>query len=211
MSSVSSTRVYLEVGAKRVFACALDWPGWCRSARGEEAALQTLLDYAPRYAAVAGPAFSATELVVVGRVPGNATTDFGAPDIRGRWDDEPLPPDEAARLTGLLEASWEALDAAIATAPPELRKGPRGGGRDRDAVADHVRESERSYGRTIGVRLPPRTPWPEQRAALAAALRAGAPAGSWPARYAVRRLAWHVLDHAWEIEDRADASGSARG
>ena len=24
----------------------------------------------------------------------------------------------------------------------------------------------------------------------------------WPARYFVRRLAWHILDHAWEIEDR---------
>jgi hypothetical protein len=24
----------------------------------------------------------------------------------------------------------------------------------------------------------------------------------WPARYYVRRAAWHVLDHAWEIEDR---------
>ena len=25
----------------------------------------------------------------------------------------------------------------------------------------------------------------------------------WSPRYAVRRAAWHVLDHAWEIEDRA--------
>jgi hypothetical protein len=25
----------------------------------------------------------------------------------------------------------------------------------------------------------------------------------WPARYFVRRVAWHALDHAWEIEDRA--------
>jgi hypothetical protein len=24
----------------------------------------------------------------------------------------------------------------------------------------------------------------------------------WPPRYVVRRAAWHVLDHAWEIEDR---------
>lgn len=87
--------------------------------------------------------------------------------------------------------------------PPSLRKGPRGGGRDRDAIADHVREAERSYGRTIGVRVPPQTPWAEQRAAVLEALRAGAPGGSWPARYAVRRFAWHVLDHAWEIEDRS--------
>ena len=25
----------------------------------------------------------------------------------------------------------------------------------------------------------------------------------WPHRYAARRIAWHVLDHAWEMEDRA--------
>ncbi|HEX6036023.1 MAG TPA: hypothetical protein VFY83_16415, partial [Anaerolineales bacterium] len=24
----------------------------------------------------------------------------------------------------------------------------------------------------------------------------------WTARYFVRRTAWHILDHAWEIEDR---------
>ena len=26
--------------------------------------------------------------------------------------------------------------------------------------------------------------------------------GKWPPRYAARRIAWHALDHAWEIEDR---------
>lgn len=25
----------------------------------------------------------------------------------------------------------------------------------------------------------------------------------WPPRYAARRIAWHVLDHAWQIEDRS--------
>jgi hypothetical protein len=25
----------------------------------------------------------------------------------------------------------------------------------------------------------------------------------WPARYAVRRIVWHVLDHLWEMQDRA--------
>jgi hypothetical protein len=25
----------------------------------------------------------------------------------------------------------------------------------------------------------------------------------WTPRYFVRRVAWHVLDHAWEVEDRA--------
>lgn len=26
----------------------------------------------------------------------------------------------------------------------------------------------------------------------------------WNPRYAVRRSAWHALDHAWEIEDRSE-------
>jgi hypothetical protein len=140
---------------------------------------------------------------VIGRVPGDATTDFGAPGRPGEWDDEPLSAAEADRLAGLLERCWQAFDAVVAGAPAELRKGPRGGGRDRDRVVEHVREAERAYARKLGVRLPPRTPWPAQRAALLAALRAGAPDGSWSARYALRRIGWHVLDHAWEIEDRS--------
>jgi hypothetical protein len=188
-----------------VFASALDWPGWCRRGRGgEQAALDMLLDYAGRYAAVAGPGFAPGEVHVVGQVPGNSITDFGAPDVRGPWDDEPLGPDEAARLTGLLEASWRYLDQVAAGAPEMLRKGPRGGGRDRDEVLDHVRGAERSVSCSkAGIRVPPRTAWDEQRAALAAALRAGAPGGKWPARYLLRRSAWHVLDHAWEIEDKS--------
>ena len=30
-----------------------------------------------------------------------------------------------------------------------------------------------------------------------------APGKRWPPRYAARRIAWHALDHAWEIEDRS--------
>jgi hypothetical protein len=46
-------------------------------------------------------------------------------------------------------------------------------------------------------------PWDQQRAALAGALRAGAPGAAWQARYVIRRCAWHALDHAWEIEDKS--------
>ena len=77
-------RVGLEIGPRWVFASALDWPGWCRRGRGEQAALDTLLDYADRYATVAGPGFAPGELQVVGQVPGSKITDFGAPDARGR-------------------------------------------------------------------------------------------------------------------------------
>src|SRR5205807_6510373 len=78
--------VYLEQGPKRTFACALDWPGWCRVARGDDAALEMLAGYAPRYGKVAARAGSTlqvprvADLEVVERVPGTLTTDFGAPD-----------------------------------------------------------------------------------------------------------------------------------
>jgi hypothetical protein len=191
------------VGRTWVFAVALDWPGWCRRGKDEEAAIDALLEYADRYAAVAGPDFAPGEPSVIGRLPGSATTDFGAPDARGPWDDEPLDAATADRHTGLLEASWRAFDQVVAASPAALRRGPRGGGRDRDAIADHVREAERAYGRKIGVRVPPRTPWEDQRVALATSLRDGTAGGPWPAQYALRRLAWHVLDHAWEIRDKS--------
>ena len=44
--------VYLEVGKKRTFAGAVDWPGWCRSGRSDEDAIAALLASAPRYAQV---------------------------------------------------------------------------------------------------------------------------------------------------------------
>jgi hypothetical protein len=28
----------------------------------------------------------------------------------------------------------------------------------------------------------------------------------WPQRYAARRIAWHALDHAWEVQDRSAPS-----
>jgi hypothetical protein len=202
-AATAPVRVALETGARWVFASAVDWPGWCRRGKGEQAALDVLRDYAGRYAAVAGPGFAPGELRVIGQVPGNRTTDFGAPGEQGPWDAEPLQAAEAARLSGLLEACWDCLDAVLATAPEELRKGPRGGGRDRDAIAAHVRDAERAFCSRAGVRVPPRTPWDQQRAALAGALRTGGTGPAWTARYALRRCAWHVLDHAWEIQDRS--------
>jgi hypothetical protein len=199
----SPVRVYLETGKTWTFACALDWPGWCRRGRGTDAALETLSAYAPRYSSIAGDGFDPGELSVIGEVRGDATTDFGAPGSPGPWEDEPVSADELERQVELLESSWRLLDAVVAGAPSELRKGPRGGGRERDAIAEHVREAERTYGRKAGLRLPPRTPWREQRAELVRALTDPTIDGPWPRTYALRRIAWHVTDHAWEIEDRS--------
>ena len=199
------TRVVLERGRTWTFACALDWPGWCRRAKtraGDEAALEELLAYADRYARVAGGAFAPGDLDVVGGLDGDATTDFGAPSVVGPWDDEPLDPTEAKRQAALLQACWDELDRVADHSPEELVKGPRGGGRDRTKMLDHVRDAERAYARKLGVELAPRTPWGEQRSAITGLVTARAGDGAWPLRYGVRRIAWHVLDHAWEMQDR---------
>ena len=125
---------------------------------------------------------------------------------------------------GLLEATWGYLDGVAATAPASLRRGPRGGGRGRAAILDHGRDAERAYSPKVGCRVPPQTPWPEQRSMLAAARRAWRTGTAWPARYVIRhgvirhgvirhgvirhgvirRCGWPVLDHAWDMEDRSE-------
>jgi hypothetical protein len=210
--------VYLEQGPKRTFACAVDWPGWCRVAGDDDAALQMLAEYAPRYARVASragvtlPVPRAVDLDVVARMPGTMTTDFGAPDVAAPSDTAPVSAAEAKRMAALLSAAWAELDGVAARSPASLRKGPRGGGRDRDAMVAHVVEAERSYARKLDVRMTA----PEWRDGGIAELRSrilaavsrpsdGRPVRErgWPVRYMVRRMAWHVLDHAWEMEDRS--------
>ncbi|MBE1593072.1 hypothetical protein ACFPOI_20660 [Nonomuraea angiospora] len=205
------TRVYLEIGPKKVFACSLDWPGWCRVAKGEEAALDLLMEYVPRYGAVAARAgldFAPGDPVVVARVQGSDITDFGAPYAVPDLDQEPLAASEAARGVALLRAAWALFDECAAVSPEDLRKGPRGGGRDLSRVVRHVEEAERAFARKVDVRHRPYKE-PGDRDAMRAELaevlsRAWEPPQTtgWPPRYALRRTAWHVVDHLWEIEDR---------
>src|SRR5690606_603201 len=130
--------VYLESGKKKVFACALEWPGWARSGRDEQSALQALLEHGPRYQQViqrAAPDFKAPEalsgLVVVERLEGGSTTDFGAPEVAPPADSRPVSESDLERFRSLLQAIWAAFDSAAAAAVgKELRKGPRGGGRE---------------------------------------------------------------------------------
>ena len=131
--SPNEIEVYLEIGKKRTFAGAMDWPGWCRSGRDENTALRALVAYGRRYAAAIGPLADGltdptdtSALDVVERLNGNATTDFGAPAIAPAADERPLDDRELERLQGLLQACWTAFDAA-AEAPSSavLRKGPR--------------------------------------------------------------------------------------
>ncbi|HXH21145.1 MAG TPA: hypothetical protein VNN10_03880, partial [Dehalococcoidia bacterium] len=146
MPATPGTAVYLEVGAKRVFAGALDWPGWCRSGRSDDAALQALLAAAHRYSRAlerAGldftPPAAVTDFVVAERLQGGAGTDFGAPEVPPAADAAPVDSGALRRLLAVLDACWRAFDAAAAGAEGrELRKGPRGGGREAPAIVRHV-------------------------------------------------------------------------
>jgi hypothetical protein len=200
---VASSRVYLEKGRNLVFAVSLDWPGWCRHAKTPDLALDALEHYRERYASIVTSTFSPGPLEVIGTVKGSATTDFGAPDARGPWDEPTLVPRELNRQIGVLKDCWNYFDAVAASAPSKMRRGPRGGGRDRDAIVDHVREAERAYCSRMGFRVVPRTPWDEQRDVVVTTLKAGGSHAKWPIAYAIRRCAWHVVDHAWEIEDKS--------
>ena len=198
---MSAIRVYLEVGSKKTFASAADWPGWCRSGKSPEAAMESLAAYAPRYAKVAKLARlelpkDATNFTVVERLKGDATTDFGAPGAEAK-EEAKKTPSELSRLASLVDACWEYLDQVRAKAPEELRKGPRGGGRDREKMYTHVVESEMGYARYIG--LPLKEP---DRDAMRKVFRKPIPDTKRSAAYIMRRTAWHALDHAWEMEDR---------
>ena len=221
-----SLAVYLEIGARRTFAGAIEWPGWCRMGRSEAAALEALLVYAPRYARVVEAAgmraATAGELDVVERLTGNATTDFGAPGAPPAADDRPLDAADLDRQSRLLMAAWQAFDITwreALEAGVELTKGPRGGGRDLPKMVEHILGAEEAYLAGLGSRHP-RVPGAkvadrmaavrETALATLAARGRGEPIPdpsqtkrSWSPRYFVRRSAWHALDHAWEIEDRS--------
>ncbi|MCD6020984.1 MAG: uncharacterized protein K0R20_694 [Actinomycetia bacterium] len=220
--------VSVEATGKRAFAGAIDWPGWCRSGKDEEAALETLFGYGPRYERVlkgSGVRFTAparlSTLSVVERMEGDATTDFGAPSIAPEADATSIDRRWLTRIEEILRACWGSFDRAVAGVTGELRKGPRGGGREVDAIVGHVVGAEGGYLRMIAGKPPAfaeddasAARDPVRAAVLEALERAvvdGIPekgprgGARWSARYFVRRDAWHVLDHAWEIEDRSSA------
>ena len=214
--SATSIRVLAEATPKKSFVSALDWPGLSRGGKDEALAVEALLAAAPRYAGVAEDAgfplaAGGLRVEVVERLPGDAGTVFGVPAIIAAADREPTDAVAAARLAALVEASWTELDRIAAGAPEELRKGPRGGGRDRSTIVAHVVDAEAAYAAVLGRRHRPvdDAAVAAMRADLLDLLRQpsdGSPVAGrkWPPRYAARRIAWHVLDHAWEIEDRTE-------
>jgi hypothetical protein len=219
--------VYLEVAPKRTFASAIDWPGWSRGGRDEAAALAAFVAAGPRYLTAMGalaaglvPPADADAISVVARLPGGSGTEFGVPSRPAPDDDRPVGAAELEILSAVLRAAWSAFDrAAAAAVSVELATGPRGGGRRLAKIVDHVHEADWAYLGEIGGKFRP--PAEADAAAATALLREtlvetlgarvrGEPAPPsrrtkplWSPRYLVRRSAWHALDHAWEIEDRA--------
>ena len=210
--------VVLEAGDKKVFASAADWPGWSRSGKTDEAAIEALVSYAPRYAPVVRLADlelpASMEVDVVERHEGGAGTDFGVPSRVTHADARKVSKADAERLAAIVEAAWTTFDRVAAGAPAELRKGPRGGGRDRDKMVGHVMGADSAYAREIGLKAKElefgdRAAYESLRAEMLDVLRRpsdGSPLAGrrWTARYAAHRIAWHALDHAWEMQDRSE-------
>lgn len=220
---VESLRVYLEIGAKRVFAGALDWPGWNRGARDEAGALEGLIAYGPRYKKAIGRLGGLMlpktlgDLEIIERLKGDSGTDFGVASIPPSDDARAVDATGLRRLRSIMTACWRTFDAiADAAEGARLTTGPRGGGRSLDKIRAHELEGQLGYLSSLGVSYKPASTDVERervREAFLDALGARArgelpdkgPRGGarWTARYAARRAAWHTLDHAWEIEDRS--------
>jgi hypothetical protein len=218
---MAKLRVVLDVAPKKAFATAIDWPGWSRGAKTPDEALAALIAYGPRYAKVAKRAKVSFEppkadaVEVVEELEGGASTEFGIPASNAAADDERVPPAELKRLVSLLDASWKAFDRAAKEAHDvALRLGPRGGGRQVPKMIAHLHEADEGYLHALGTKGPGGSASiDELRRAFVDAVTAraaGRPLENpnkvrrpWSARYAIRRSAWHALDHAWEIEDRS--------
>jgi hypothetical protein len=213
-------RVVLEIGprGKQVAAVAPDWPGLSRGAKTEEAAIERLVSYLPRYGEVATLAGMDTEFAanttveVVERYPGTGSTDFwGISFAFSSIDRQATASDELERELALMRACWAFFDAARSRVSAEMQKGPRGGGRDWDHIVRHTFGAERDWAKKIGVLTPEGAMLTGEglkahRAAYYQAIREfhgkGKMARTWPLRYLIRHTAFHTMDHAWEMEDK---------
>jgi hypothetical protein len=213
-------RVTLEVGpkGKKVAAVAPDWPGLERGDKTQEAAIKRLEAYIPRYAPVANLAGMATEfgavttLDIVEEYTGPGSTDFwGISFGFSSIDKQPVSREELERELTLMQACWTFFDTVRFRVSAEMQKGPRGGGRDRDEIVRHTLGNEMDWAAKLGLPNLYSENLTEEtvnthRTAYCSAIRSfhaeGKMAGKWPLRYLIRHTAYHVMDHAWEMEDK---------
>jgi hypothetical protein len=219
-------RTVVERGpkGKKAVAFAIDWPGWSRGAKTPELALATLESYRERYRPVAVAARMAKEFDAAGTLDvvedrvGTGSTDFwGISFSPSSFEHDPMDPAEFARNVKLLRACWAFFDGVAARVSPEMRKGPRGGGRDRDRIIRHtIRTESEDFGKQVGLRVPEEGALSPDglrdfRVAYVAAMRAynageGKRMRSWTLAFLIRHSGYHMMDHAWEMEDK-DLSG----
>ena len=216
-------RTVIERGPKekRSVAFSIDWPGWSRGARTAELALETLESYRERYRPVASLAGMSTEFDAAGPLEivedklGTGSTDFwGISFSPSAAEQGPMGEAELERGITLLRACWAFFGGVAARVSPEMRKGPRGGGRDRDRIIGHtIRTESEDFARQVGLQTSEGlalTPdgLRQHRDSYVAAMRsynAGEVTRrmrSWTLPFLIRHSAFHTLDHAWEMEDK---------
>jgi hypothetical protein len=217
-----SMPVLIEAGTKgkKVVAYAQHWPGLERNGSRDEVALQKLATYFPRYARVAeraglGHEFAAqseSDFEVVERYVGSGSTEFwGISFVHSSIDHLPITADELERQLSLLQACWAEFDHFGATVSAELKRGPRGGGRMRDEIVRHLLYCEIDWAKKLDLHydyhdvipLDARAAYHEDFVNAVRRLHAeDKPAKSWTLPFLIRHTAFHVMDHAWEMEDK---------
>ena len=206
---------------KKSVAFSLDWAGWERGAKTAELALETLESYRVRYQPIASLAGMSREFAAAGPLDvvedmvGTGSVDFwGISFSPSSIEREPMDDADLERGIRLLQACWAYFDAVAARVSPEMRHGPRGGGRDRDRIIRHViRNESEDFAKQVGLRIPEEAALApdglrrhrETYVAAMHAYNAGEVSRrmrSWNLPYLIRHSAYHVLDHAWEMEDK---------
>ncbi len=179
-------------------------------------------DLSERYRPIAELAGLANEfdaagpLEVVEDKVGTPSTDFWAISFAPSSTERDDPVDEAALERGItiLQACWAFFDGVAGRVSEEMRKGPRGGGRDRTRIVRHViRNESEEFAKSVGLRIPEegalepnalRTYRKDYVAAMRA-YNAGQVEKRMKSRslpFLIRHSAFHTLDHAWEMEDK---------
>ena len=215
-------RTVVERGpkGKKAVAFAVDWPGWSRGAKTPELAVATLESYRERYRPIAVAAGLADKFdrqktlqTIEDRIGPGSTDFWGISFAPSASEREPMRADELDRKILLLQACWAYFDSVAARVSAEMRKGPRGGGRDRDRIIRHtIRTESEEFAKRLGLRIPEEAALTPQglcshRKTYVDAMRAynageGKRMRSWNLPFLIRHSAFHVMDHAWEMEDK---------